>query len=359
MILNNPEEILEPSCGRGDLVLAVQKKFQTSKFDLFEIDQEIEMLEDIGDYSLIYTDFLSQKIQKTYSTIIGNPPFVRTKKGNLYIDFCEKCFELLDDKGELVFIVPSDIFKLTCARDVLKKMMDVGTFTHIFHPQDEKMFENASIDIIIFRYCKDQSLPHRTLYNDKQLFLNHTDGMITFDNKDLRGIPKIEELFNVYVGMVSACEQVFKNQEFGNISVINEENKENKYIFIEKFPTKNTELNKYLLSHKETLLKRKIRKFREENWFEWGASRNISTVRQNMGEDCIYIHNLTRKKTVSFKDTVKYCGGGLIMLIPKSKKTNLNKVVCYLNSEEFRSRFMYSGRFKIGHRQLCNSAIEL
>jgi hypothetical protein len=34
--------------------------------------------------------FMTQHITKTYKTIIGNPPYVRTKKGNLYIDFTEK-----------------------------------------------------------------------------------------------------------------------------------------------------------------------------------------------------------------------------------------------------------------------------
>ena len=64
---------------------------------------------------VVYGDFMKQTITKTYKTIVGNPPYVRTKKGNLYIDFTEKCYNLLDDNGELIFIVPSDFLKLTCA----------------------------------------------------------------------------------------------------------------------------------------------------------------------------------------------------------------------------------------------------
>ena len=34
---------------------------------------------------------------------------------------------------------------------------------------------------------------------------------------------------------------------------------------------------------------------------------------------------------------------------------DLIKVVDYLNSPDFKTNYIYSGRFKIGHRQLCNS----
>ena len=44
------------------------------------------------------------------------------------------------------------------------------------------------------------------------------------------------------------------------------------------------------------------------------------------------------------------------MLIQK-KKCNLNNIVSYINSNTFKDNFMFSGRFKIGHRQICNSYI--
>ena len=44
------------------------------------------------------------------------------------------------------------------------------------------------------------------------------------------------------------------------------------------------------------------------------------------------------------------------MLKPK-KECNLNKILEYLNSDKFKKNFIFSGRFKIGHRQLLNSYI--
>ena len=129
-----------------------------------------------------------------------------------------------------------------------------------------------------------------------------------------------------------------------------------KYIYIENYPCDNEKINKHLSHHKKELIERGIRKFNETNWFEWGAPRNITTINTNLGKDCIYIYNLTRKPNVSFLGKVNYFGGGLIMLKPK-KKCNLNNVVSYINSNTFKDNFMFSGRFKIGHRSLSNSFI--
>jgi adenine-specific DNA-methyltransferase len=52
-------------------------------------------------------------------------------------------------------------------------------------------------------------------------------------------------------------------------------------------------------------------------------------LQDNVGKDCIYIYNLTRKTNVAFwgrSDT-----WGLLMLNPK--KSDLNRLVVYLNSE--------------------------
>jgi len=129
-----------------------------------------------------------------------------------------------------------------------------------------------------------------------------------------------------------------------------------KYIYIEKYPNDNDKINKYLLENKNILIERNIRKFNETNWFEWGAPRNIITINSNLGKDCIYIYNLTRKTNVSFLGKVNYFGGGLLLLKPK-KKCNLENIVSYINSNKFKENYIFAGRFKIGHRQICNSYI--
>ena len=83
LILNNPSLILEPSIGQGDLVQYVSQEKGTISFDMYEIDESIELLENINTDDIIYGDFLQQDIDKDYTTIIGNPPYV--KKRNMVI----------------------------------------------------------------------------------------------------------------------------------------------------------------------------------------------------------------------------------------------------------------------------------
>jgi adenine-specific DNA-methyltransferase len=355
-ILNSPSNILEPSIGQGDLITFITDKIPSITFDMYEIDTKIKLLDKIQKDKVVYGDFMTQIITKTYKTIVGNPPYVRTKKGNLYIDFTEKCYNLLDDNGELIFIVPSDFLKLTSASKLLNIMMTNGTFTHIFHSHNEKMFENASIDVIVFRYCKNSLIDKKILYNDKLLYITNSNGLITFGEEENNNSVMFQDYFDIYVGLVSGKEEVYKNDELGNIEVLNGEDKVDKYIYIKNYPCDNDKINTHLLHHKKELIERGIRKFNENNWFEWGAPRNITTINSNLGKDCIYIYNLTRKTNVSFLGKVNYFGGGLIMLKPK-KKCNLNNIVSYINSIAFKDNFIFSGRFKIGHRSLSNSFI--
>ena len=358
-ILNSPTTILEPCIGQGDLIEHITNHMQVT-FDMYEIDPTIPLLNKINKNNVIYTDFITQHITKTYKTIIGNPPYVRTKRGNLYIEFIEKCFNLLEDNGEIIFIVPSDFFKLTSASALLNKMITHGTFTHIFHPNNEKMFTNASIDIIVFRYSKNPTLEKQTLYNDVSLYIINSNGLITFEKEKQTNQIMFQEYFDIYVGLVSGKEEVYKNETLGNITVINGENTD-KYIYIDTFPCNNDKINTYLLEHKTELMERKIKKFTEKNWFEWGAPRNINAIHNNIGADCIYLYNLTRKPNVAFIGKVNYFGGSLLMLKPK-KECNLSSniltnIVDYINSNTFKQNFMFSGRFKIGHRQISNSYI--
>jgi len=354
-ILNCPSNILEPSIGQGDLITFITNRIPNITFDMYEIDTKIKLLDNIQKDKVIYGDFIKQKITKKYQTIIGNPPYIRTKKGNMYIDFTEKCYNLLDINGELIFIVPSDFFKLTSASKLLNMMLMNGTFTHIFHPHNEKMFENASIDVIVFRYYKNNLNEKKVLYNDKLLYITNSNGLITFGEENNNSV-MFQDYFDIYVGLVSGKEEVYKNEELGNINIINGKDKIDKYIYIEKYPCEIEEINKYLLHHKKELIGRRIRKFNENNWFEWGAPRNITTINSNLGKDCIYIYNLTRKHNVAFLGKINYFGGALLMLKPK-KKCDLNNIVSYINSSTFKDNFMFSGRFKIGHRQICNSYI--
>ena len=56
-VLNNPERVLEPSVGRGDLVDSIQNTFGVLQFDMYEIDPKIELLPSIVPNSVVYDSF--------------------------------------------------------------------------------------------------------------------------------------------------------------------------------------------------------------------------------------------------------------------------------------------------------------
>jgi adenine-specific DNA-methyltransferase len=351
-VKNTDHELLEPSFGAGHILKKFKEYDPNYKMTCYELDKTIvPVVEFNTNQTVIYGDFTKQKIVKKFKTIVGNPPYVKQKgTSNLYIKFIELCIELLDIKGELIFIVPSDFIKLTSASKLIEKMTKEGTFTDFFFPHNENLFSNASIDVMCFRYEKG-ILTNKTVVNEEDKYCIVRNGIITFGDSEKPG-RTLEEDFNVYVGIVSGKDEVYK-VEYGNIEVLTDKDKVENFIYITEFPSGDSEIDEQLESNKEALMERKIRKFTEKNWFEWGAPRNIQTINSNLGKPCIYVRNMTRQKEVAFKGKVQYFGGTLLCLIPKTD-INLDEVVKKLNSDDFKKDYMYAGRFKIGHKQLCN-----
>jgi adenine-specific DNA-methyltransferase len=349
--------LLEPSFGAGHLLQKFKAFNDNYPMVCYELDSSIEPILSFNDHqTVIYADFIKQPISQRFKTIIGNPPYVKQTSGNLYIQFIERSYEYLDDDGELIFIVPSDFIKQTRASAIIVTMTKTGSFTDFLFPHNEKLFEGASIDIVVFRYEKGLHT-NTTMVNGKPVFCNVHNGILTFSDSERSGC-SIEYLFNVYVGLVSGRDTIYR-VPFGNIHVLNDKDTVQSYIFTETFPTNNHEINAHLLHHKPQLLERKIKKFTEKNWFEWGAPRNISKMQQHWGKPCIYVRTITRQKEVAFLSTVQYFGGLLLCLVPKNPMTHeaLQSIVQFLNSPSFQCDYTYAGRFKIGHKQISSAML--
>jgi adenine-specific DNA-methyltransferase len=357
--LNKTGDVLEPSSGAGHIVDYLIRQGDNRSFLCIELDDTLlplpELLANREKVELIHTDFLSKSLNKKFMTIVGNPPYVKRKgKCNIYIDFIDKCVDLLEDTGELIFIIPSDFFKLTSASNVKKKMLDKGSFTHIYHPHDEGLFDKATQDIIIFRYQKG-IYTKKLLYNDKNKILKCENGNIYFiDEEDENTTVILSTLFDIKVGMVSGADKIFKSEKMGNLT-LKTFTGDNKYIYLDRFPTEEP-IKSYLQSHKDQLISRKIKKFNDTNWFMWGCPRNISFMDTNIGKDCIYCATITRKTPVFIKGTITHFDGSLLCLFPK-ENIDLNKVVEYLNSDKFLSNFKFAGRYKLGQKSLLDCHI--
>jgi adenine-specific DNA-methyltransferase len=226
-------------------------------------------------------------------------------------------------------------------------MAATGTFTHFFFPHDENLFQDAAIDVLIFRY----EIGHQAIPN---IPYSVSNGIITFYQENPEKVI-IGDLFNVYVGIVSGKDDVYKNT-IGNIDVLMDKDRRDKFIYITKYPCADDAINTHLLNHKDELMGRRIRKFGENNWWQWGAPRNIKMIEKDAGAPCIYVRTLSRQKDVAFEGQITYFGGSLLCLVPKSP-VDLKKIVAYLNGADFQADYTYAGRFKIGHKQICNATV--
>lgn len=358
-VKHKSSRLLEPSFGAGHLLKKFKEYDENYPMICYELDSKVKPVISFNEYQTpIYGDFTQQTITTKFKTIIGNPPYVKQKTGNLYIKFIELCYNYLEDDGELIFVVPSDFIKLTSASSIIDIMTKNGSFTDFLFPHNEKLFEGASIDVVVFRYEKGL-MTKKSIVNGKEVFCNVNKGIITFSDSEVSGSP-IDSQFNVYVGLVSGRDEIYR-VPFGNIDILNDKDRLDKYIFTESFPTKNDKIDTHLQSHKAELLERKIKKFSETNWFEWGAPRNISSIQKFMGKSCIYIRNITRNKEVAFIGQVQYFGGSLLCLVPKNNMTEseLQKVIQHINSATFQKDYMYAGRFKIGHKQISTAILPM
>ena len=362
--------LLEPSFGAAHLLTPFLNANPDYPMVCYELDSTIKPCVQFNEHqTVIYGDFTKQTITQRFKTIIGNPPYVKQSTGNLYIKFIDLCYNLLEPTGELIFIVPSDFLKLTSAASLITTMVANGSFTDFLFPQDERLFEGASIDVVVFRYEKGllpsaastqastEEKPRPARVNGNLMLCTANKGILTFSQTELKGSP-VSSLFNVYVGLVSGRDEIYR-VPFGTMDILNDKDRVQRYIYADSFPTGNAAIDTHLEANKEALKARKIRAFNATNWFEWGAPRNKRAMEANKGKPCIYVRNMTRSKEVAFIGTVQYFGGSLLCLIPKDPATSLEAVVAHFQTPEFQRDYIYSGRFKIGHKQVSTAILPL
>ncbi len=355
-VQNKGQPLLEPSVGAGHLLQPFLQANAAYPVTAYEIDPTVQRLPLQPMQTPVIGDFLTAEIHQQFPTIIGNPPFVKRKgKPNLYIEFVAKCFNLLTPMGELLFIVPSDFLKLTSAAALITRMAAAGAFTDFLFPHDEALFAGAAIDVVVFRYQKGLVQGIATV-NDEPKRVICRSGILTFASAgaEAEAGPQstIQDRFDVYVGIVSGRDHIYK-QPFGNVEILIDKGKTERFILPRVWPLPATEAaaTAHLLANKTELMGRAIRKFNETNWWQWGALRNLTSVEAKIGNPCIYVRNMTRHDEVAFIGTVQLFGGTLLCLIPKVAGLDLEAVAAAINQK--RADYLYSGRFKIGQKQLC------
>lgn len=97
--LSKYNNILEPSAGNGNICNSLRSNGYNGRLTACEIrSSEYNNLSNYTD-NIIIGDLLTLDTNQRYDLIIGNPPF------NLALEIIEKCFDLLTENGELLFLL--------------------------------------------------------------------------------------------------------------------------------------------------------------------------------------------------------------------------------------------------------------
>jgi adenine-specific DNA-methyltransferase len=366
-LIKNEGTILEPSAGQGHIIKHIEEKLNRKVIGI-ELD-ETKVIEKVCDSEITIDNFFNFiKNTNSYDTIIGNPPFVKLKNvekntinilpekipanGNLYYYFIKYCASLLNDNGELIFIVPKEWLYNVSSKFIRDFLSINGGFTDFIDCGEEKLFDDADVPALcIFKFQKGfkgdmkyyETLDnyYKNIFTVKKVIFSNT---ITFSNNNYNG-KKISDYFDVKVGLVTGAEKIFKVGNDTNfpdefiIDIIGTDRNLTKYLYLDtinNFENLPETIKNFLLINKKKLIDRKIKKFDETNWWYYGALRNVSAMNSNRKR--IYGLMKTRGNDIFWVgNEFEYFGGGLIGLFVKENvKINLDDTVKYLNSKDFK-----------------------
>ncbi len=342
LLRKNQGRILEPSCGNGAFFHEIPDCIGIEVDDRHCPKGALNM------------DFFDFSTDEKFDTIIGNPPYVRyqdieptTKaklnsklfdsRSNLYLFFIEKCIQHLNNHGELIFITPRDFMKATSSIKLNQFIYEQGTITDLIDLGDQPIFKGFSPNCVIFRFEKgDYS---RKTNVSKEFICSNGQLMFTNNAYPLH----FGEVFFVKVGAVSGDDRIFANEEFGNeefvCSYTQVTGKTKKMFFNIEHPI--------LETHKERLIARRIRKFDETNWYQWGRVHYISNEKR------IYVNAKTRNKSPFFTHPCNNYDGSVLAIFPKNQEVDIKQVCDALNSVNwYELGFVCDGRYLFSQKSL-------
>jgi len=156
------------------------------------------------------------------------------------------------------------------------------------------------------------------------------------------------DIFNVKVGAVSGMDSVFVSERFGNADFVCSQThttgKTRRMIFNTK--------HKSLLAHKSALIRRKIRRFDETDWWQWGRMHHISDAPR------VYVNAKTRRAAPFFTHPCHNYDGSVLALFPRDTAANVDALAAALNRVDWRDLgFVCGGRYIFSQRALSSAPL--
>ena len=215
--IENFQVILEPSCGSGEFIYALENKFKNCEITGIELNEVIynaikNKFTDIVNQNFLTYDFQNKK----FDLIIGNPPFYVMKKTevdktffkyfdgrpNIFILFIIKSLQLLTSNGILSFVLPNNFLNclyydktrkfihnhykiidiINCKND---KYLETQQDTIVMIIQNSKCITNSDFVMNINNYTifgqRDTITQLKSLYKNKNS-LNELDFTVSVGN---------------------------------------------------------------------------------------------------------------------------------------------------------------------------------
>lgn len=341
--------VLEPSAGDGAFYAPLRAQGRDCT--------GIEVDAGVAPAGVRVMDFFDFPADEQFDTIIGNPPYVRLQdvavdtrqklksprfdgRSNLFLFFIEKCVQHLKPGGELVFIVPREFIKLTAAKKLNAWLYSQGSITHFYETGDVRVFDGATPNCCIFRFEKGRF--DRRMADGRTF--TEIAGQLMFLRDDYR--VRLADLFEVKVGAVSGADHIYAHPK-GNME----------FVCSKTAATGHTRRMLYgmphphLEQHKDALLARRVRKFDESNWWQWGRQFPITPAPR------IYVNGRTRRPEPFFLHDCDAYDGSILALFPKRQdipRRDLIECTLMLNREVDWQElgFICDGRYLFTQRSL-------
>ena len=205
--------ILEPSVGDGVFIESLSRlnKYDQKNITFTAIEKYISELrkaeqksKNISNknvlYSFINEDFLKfqDSLASRFQLIIGNPPYIKKNRlskfqrnicklihksvnldeksfKNIWSGFLIRCTQLLDNKGVLAFVLPSDLLQVKFSKEIKEYLISQFKRVEIF-TFNELLFEQIGQDTILI-FCYKNS-------NEEGVFYSHIKNINSLESKD-------------------------------------------------------------------------------------------------------------------------------------------------------------------------------
>ena len=366
----NRGRVLEPACGDGAFL------------DRLPGATGIELDPAHCPASARCMDFFAYPVREKFDTIIGNPPYVRFQdippstrrllasahfdgRSNLYLFFIEKCLRHLAPGGELIFITPRDFLKVTSAVSLNRLLWAAGSITDAIELGDARIFDGALPNCLIWRFEKDRSERSMRLavlgqgddlasglaapaWQPRTLLECAGHLMFVRGEHPLR----LSEIAFVKVGAVSGADALYADEQHGNRDFVcaatGRSGKTRKMIWCEPGEPPPTAL----LPHRARLLARRIRRFGDHDWWQWGRGYYQSERAR------IYVNGRTRSAKPFFVHDCTHYDGAVLALFPHRADVDRDVLRDALNQVDWGELgFVCDGRYLFTQRSLENAPL--